>query len=345
MKILYHIFRFEPWWEAAAKEVSLLSTRHDGGVHEIDHLAEKKYRLVAPVAWALRRRHSTEPSRDEHEYDLHHFFLPDTATPKYFRELKKPKLVTITGGIASDENGGPARENVEQLHKLARQVKHLVVADGELAGFLRRDGIDNVSAIRPGIALTPAPLPPPPDGRFRLCFASSPFAHFQMESRGVISLLKAAASDGELELTLMWRGRLNRKIKDEVEKHGIADRVEIISGVVDIMDILMRCHAVVAPFQTPEHNMPFPRSCVEALSAGRPVLVTDVTAIGKVVSEEGGGIAVTPTAEGLVGGVEKLRKGYAGDFPFSEHARAVCERFFSLDEYFSAYAALYESII
>ncbi|TET37703.1 MAG: glycosyltransferase family 1 protein [Planctomycetota bacterium] len=346
MKVLYHIFSYEPHWEAAAKEIALLAARTDGGIHEIDHLAEKKYRAIAPVAWALRRRHSQEPEQDEEMYDLHHFFLPDTQAPKYFGKLEKPRLVTITGGAPPEQPGKSSKTFIEPYLQLGNRAKHLVVAEPELASRLRRMGLERISAIRPGIGIAPAPLPVPPlDGPFRLCFASSPFALFQMETRGIIALLNACATDENLELVLVWRKRVKRKLLEEIRKRGIEDRVEVIDSIVDIYDILMRCHAVTAPFTTPEHNMPYPRSCLEGLSAGRPVIVSDRIALGKVIAEEGGGVTVPPTGEGIFSGVEQLRAEYEDRDAVAESAREIASRFFGLDEFLDTYARLYEECV
>jgi glycosyltransferase involved in cell wall biosynthesis len=346
MKVLYHIFSYEPHWEAAAKEIALLSARTDGGIHEIDHLAEKKYRAIAPVAWALRRRHSRKPEEDEAMYDLHHFFLPDTQVPKYFGKLEKPRLVTITGGAPSEQTGIQEKLSMDEYVKLGNRIKHLVVAEAELASRLRREGLEKVSAIRPGIDLAPTPLPTPPlDGPFRLCFASSPFARFQMEARGVPALLNACMTDENLELVLVWRKRLKRKLLEEIKKRDIEKRVEVIDSIVDIYDVLMNCHAVTAPFASPEHNMPYPRSCLEGLAAGRPIIVSDRIALGKVIEEEGGGVSVPPTGEGIYSGVEKLRADYEDREAVAKSARNVASRFFGLEEFLDTYTRLYKECV
>jgi glycosyltransferase involved in cell wall biosynthesis len=91
--------------------------------------------------------------------------------------------------------------------------------------------------------------------------------------------------------------------------------------------------------------MPYPRSCLEALAAGRPVLVSEKIALGRLIAKEGGGASVPPTPEGIVSGIDKLRDLYAAAESPAEKCRALAAKYFSLGVFFSAYDSLYKATI
>ncbi len=121
--------------------------------------------------------------------------------------------------------------------------------------------------------------------------------HMEPE-RGVHTLVEALgqlAGRGrtDVSLTLAWNGQGSpayaRAIDERIVALGMADRVHHV-GVVDDLAALYRAHDIVVVPAAADERMGFPLRLVEALSYGRPVIVTDVGEMPRVA--DGCGIVV-----------------------------------------------------
>jgi glycosyltransferase involved in cell wall biosynthesis len=114
--------------------------------------------------------------------------------------------------------------------------------------------------------------------------------------RGVHTLVEALAllrhrpTGGDYSLTLAWNGhgspQYRQRIEAEVTRLGLAGSVRWL-GVVNDLARLYRQHDVVVIPHTSKERMGFPLRLLEALSYGRPVVVSDTGEMPLVAAGSG----------------------------------------------------------
>ncbi len=80
-----------------------------------------------------------------------------------------------------------------------------------------------------------------------------------------------------------------REWSNRVRSLGLADRVEIIQEKADISGVLSRCHAAIVLSATAGEIKSYPNSLMEALAAGRPVLLSRSIPMSYYVEDNGCG--------------------------------------------------------
>ncbi|MFP4396170.1 MAG: glycosyltransferase, partial [Anaerolineales bacterium] len=266
MNILYHLTvppsaRAE--CDAVVQEVRALQA-HFGGA--IDHLypgrqpgARFPRRFWGMMRWPLLRW-------AERRAVIHHIYNPDPYPFAILRGLRCPVIYTISAGIQA-RDAANARE-------LAQRVQTLVVATERERERLRGWSIENARVVRPGIDLTRfSPAPPPAALPPTLLMGSAPWTREQFRTKGVDALLALAQRWPELHLVFLWRGILYEEMMRRVRATGLSDRVEVINERVDVSAVLARVHAAVILTTEEALIKAYPHSLLEALAAGRPVIV------------------------------------------------------------------------
>lgn len=272
--------------------------------------------------------------RNEASVDLHHVFNPHLFPFPYLRWLRRPIVYTITAGLRREE---PA--NLRE----ARRFAAIVVTNRRDQALLASWGFGDTRVIRPGIDTARFRVTPPPaSAEFRLLAASAPWTHEQFTSKGVDALLDVAEQTKDLRLVFLWRGLLFEEMLRRVASRGLHDRVQIINRQVDVAAELTRAHAAVVLADDPSLVKAFPHSLMEAVAAGRPVLLSRVLPMADYVGETGcGTIAEAVDADALLAALDALRRGYS---EFQSSASAVGQRDFGQERMVSAYQALYADV-
>jgi glycosyltransferase involved in cell wall biosynthesis len=144
------------------------------------------------------------------------------------------------------------------------------------------------------------------------------------------------------ELELVGDGPLEAPLRRQAASLGLAARVRFLGYQTDIAPALARAHVFVLASRSES----FPRSVLEAMRAGLPVVASDVGGIGEAVTHDGIGLLVAPrdpamlahSLGGLISAATlRARMGAA--------ARATYEARFRLDTMVEATAAIYARVL
>ena len=303
MSILYHLTiprPAHPALDAVVQEAMALQAQFGGAVVYLNptrrpgsRYPERLYGLHRLPY--LRRQEAT--IRLHHVYNPHLFYFP------YLRWLRRPIIYSVTAGLRPQR---PA--NLERLGRLAA----IVVSNERDLTTVRGWGLENAHVIQPGIDTSrSSPTPPPPGPGFRLLAGSAPWSAAQFHSKGIEALLAAAEARTDLRLVCLWRGILFEEMQARVARSGLGERVEVINRRVDVNAVLARVHAAVVLAQEATLVKAFPHSLLEALAAGRPVLVSRALPMADYVERTGcGQVVETVSPEGVLEALERLAMNY-----------------------------------
>ena len=201
-----------------------------------------------------------------------------------------------------------------------------------------------VKVIYPGVDLSVFnDSVPPPKGRFRILFASSPFSLNYMEPRGVRLLLESAKVKTDVEFVLLWRKRgdtLNR-LQQWISEFSLTNVRVVYEDIEQINRMFVDSHATVVPYASEKNTKSCPNSAVESLATGRPVLVSDKVGIADIVQSEKSGVVFQPYVESLVAAITTIQQEYA---TFQKHARTCANRNFDKKVFLKSYERLYSAV-
>lgn len=267
--------------------------------------------------------------RYDREVDVFHIFYPYMVNFRVLRYLSKPIIYTIATGMDAKRSGPPCT---------------LVVSSPHEAEILRSRGFRSVHVVRPGIdhSQIQAVLPSKPDPEFVLLAGSAPWNRRQFETKGFDLLLKVLTRLPQIRLICLWRGKLYREWSDRVQSCGLADRVEIIREKADISGVLSRCHAAIVLSETAGEIKSYPNSLMEALAAGRPVLVSRSIPMSYYVEDSGCGKVIEDLClDELINAISEIMDDY------SNFARAALQagRDLSATKMIDDYRQLYQSVM
>ncbi|MBN1640741.1 MAG: glycosyltransferase [Anaerolineae bacterium] len=337
MKVLYHLTILppvRPGCEAVSQQVAVLEQQHPG---ETVYLNPNRRSPIRAPRLAFGFHVLRQIRRTEAGVDLHHVFNPDPFPFPYLQFLRRPVVYSLTGGVRAGTRIPP---------RLAR-LGALTVADERSLRVLRHQGLGNVHLVRTGIdtaRFTHTPLPL--RAHVRLLAGSAPWTRTQFRSKGVDALLGAARLLPQLHLAFLWRGVLYGEMARRVQRAELGDRVRVHDAQVDVNGVLATVHAGVALAADPALLHPYPHSLIEALAAGKPVLVSREIPMADYVVQHGCGVVVDRlTAEAVAAAVERLVRDYAD---LERAARAVGARGFGEAQFLAscerAYRAALESV-
>lgn len=236
-------------------------------------------------------------------------------------------------------------ENILSMDHYKRVQKLVVECNRDREKLLANGFLsEQIEVIYPGtdLSLFNAMIPPP-DGRFKVLFASSPFSIEYMEPRGVRLLLEAAKIMIDVNFTLLWRkrgatlGLLNQWVKEmELENVTIIDE-----DIKQMNRMYSGNHVTIVPFTSVHNTKSCPNSAVESLATGRPVLVSDRVGIADLVQNETCGVVFPPDSASLVAAIEEIRLNYDC---YRQNARASAEKYFNENAFIESYERLYEGV-
>jgi glycosyltransferase involved in cell wall biosynthesis len=315
--------------EAIAQEITLLQQHFGGEVVHVNPNTGLRRALIPRLGFGWH----TLPRlyRLAQKADLFHFFNPDPFPYPFLLMLPKPVVYTITAGVG-------ARPNLAYLRRIAM----VTVPDERSLAQLQAWGLRNVTQQRPGIDthhFTHHPLPLTPDQPLRLLVASAPWTLAQFASKGFDALLAATQAMPAVHLTLLWRGLLVDEIRQRVASLGIGERVTVVDQTVDVNSVLAQVHAAAIFARAPGIIKSYPHSLLDALAAGKPVLLSRTIPMADYVNKEGCGVVVdTVTPEAIMAALTKLRAGYDA---YAGAARIVGQRDFTEGAALEAASAIY----
>jgi glycosyltransferase involved in cell wall biosynthesis len=162
------------------------------------------------------------------------------------------------------------------------------------------------------------------------------------KDHGTLLAALSTLRDDKWELELVGDGPREDAIRRLAAELGIARRVRFAGYRTDPAETLARAHVFVLS----SRSEGFPRSILEGMRAGLPVVATDVGGVGEAVLDGGTGRLVPPASQTvlaeilktlIVSGPERERLGTAG--------RLRYEAKFTFERMLSSTAALYATIV
>ncbi len=333
VRVCYHLtIPPSPWaaCDALVQEVELLRAHFPGPLNHLYPTTRPGTRIPR-LLWGLR--HWPRLRRLERSITVHHIYNPDPYPFAILSLLRKPVIYTVSAGVR------PADRRHAQ--RLAAIVRTLVVTTAAEREQLRRWGINNVAVVRPGIDLTRfSSSPPPPGLPPTLLMGSAPWTRDQFRTKGVDALLELARHWPELHLIFLWRGLLYREMQQRVHAAELGERVSVLNTQVEVGSVLSRAHAAVILATEKSLIKSYPHSLLEALAAGRPVIVWAQVPIAQDIRDAAAGITVTSLqASALKAAFQTILADYES---YARRARLLSETF-SQDGFLEQYAHLYHA--
>ena len=308
-RVLYWVFNYMPRWEAVSKEIASLRRGLEGEIDESlvsintkdsgFNLSGREKRIPLPHGLPLYPLVMPYASR----FDINHLF--SSAGER----LLTPVLSRSNGVLTIARDTTTLRGFEHNLASLTR-LRAIVVQGERDREILRQIGIQDeaVRLIRPGIAVEPYREA---YGPFTILFASSPLNAADFLSRGIYLITAVAALLPAVRFLLIWRTRHLAKLERIVAAAGPGN-ITIISGVVDDMaGVYQGIHATVLPGLEHRSFIPCPRSGLESLAHGKPLLLSHLVSIASEVTRAGAGVAFEPTIAGLKAAILQLQGEYS----------------------------------
>ncbi len=339
VRVLYWIFNYMPKWEAVSKEIASL---RDGLAGEIDgslvsinnkegglDLRGKDKRIPLPYGLPLLPLIQPYASR----FDVNHLFASAGE------RLITPIIARHNGVLTIAKDTATLRGYERNLESLKR-LRAIVVEGERDRDVLRQLGVgeQTIWLIRPGI---PVMGYRPAEGPFTILFASSPLNAADFLSRGIYLITAVAALLPAVRFHLIWRKHHLAKLERIVAQAGVTN-VVIQSGVVADMDsVYDSVHAAVLPGLEHRSFIPCPRSGLEALAHGKPLLLSNLISIAPSVSQSAAGVVFEPTIAGLKSAILQLQADYPA---YQAKTQAYITEHFSPSTHLKLYRQLYQDV-
>jgi glycosyltransferase involved in cell wall biosynthesis len=270
--VRYWIFNYEPQWEAVSKEIDslVLGLGEDAATSVVSlNMRDRRLgwrgplkRIPLPLGLPLiplLRSQAAAPG-------LNHLFA--SASERWLSPI-----LAKNRGILTVAKGSPNLARIERSAKTLRSFRAIVVQSEWDRDLMRQVGVPEGALwlIRPGIPLAEYREA---RGPFTVLFASSPFAADDFLTRGIQLMVRVAARLPDVRFVLAWRGRHLDKLRGLLHEAGTAN-VEVRDGVIaDMGAVYDEVHAAALPALEHRSFIPAPRSGLEALAHGKPLLVS-----------------------------------------------------------------------
>ncbi len=282
MKMVYHITLTPPripGTDAVYQEVELLNKTF--GTEIIRWYPFSTYTPFFP-AFLFGLHNLADIWKKEQDCDIHHIFHSIWYPFPLLFILRKPIVFTVAGGLTYSPQYAPMKKI------------HLVLASEHEQQQAEKKGWKNTSVAYPGIdtrALCSVP-PPLKNGEFVLLAGSAPWEKTKFTQKGFDLMLKLVKNNPNIRLVTLWRGILYEEWKAMIEEYGVADRVDVYNSWVDIAAIMPKVHAAIVLADQGGIVKAWPHSLLEALTAGRPVIISRTIPMASFVQEQGNGVII-----------------------------------------------------
>jgi glycosyltransferase involved in cell wall biosynthesis len=337
-KVLYWIFNYMPQWEAVSKEVASLRQglqgTVDGSLVALNskegglQLRGQEKRIPLPYGLPLFPLLGPYASR----FDVNHLFASGgerLLTPIISRHNGVLTIAKDTGLRDFDRN----RESLIRLRAIVVQGER----DREV---LLQLGVrkEAIYLIRPGIAASPYNKA---EGPFTILFASSPLTASDFLSRGIYLMIQVARLLPEVQFLLIWRKRHLTKLKQVVAAASLRN-IMISSGLIgDMAAVYDQVHASVLPGLEHRSFIPCPRSGLESLAHGKPLLVSNLVSIASTVADARAGVVFDPSAASLKAAILQLQQDYPA---YQANTQRYIQDRFSPATHLELYRRLYQRL-
>jgi glycosyltransferase involved in cell wall biosynthesis len=218
------------------------------------------------------------------------------------------------------------------FRKLCHKFRCVIASDEEVQKhFTEKAGMSGkLMIVRPGVDLKKFRVTPCPDNSvFTLIMASTPLRSRDVDFRhkGIFILLKSLKNLGKrvnLKLILLWRNNAIDKISSLVKEMGI-ENVELVNGCVDVYEYFAHSDATILPTLSGVNTPHYPSSIMESIAVGRPVIVSNILPISKIIEKERCGIVVSPDVQQLSSAIETLVRNY---YTYQSNCEKVARQYF-----------------
>lgn len=330
----------EPGIEAISKEVADLADHFEGRILAVNpHLslrAERRARVLGfHPRWDPLLRLLIPVL--ERRGDINHVYAE--VSPWLFHKTLRRRPIVLT--IASEKG--------EVVPGFLERCSTIVVQTQAMARSLAKRGVEparvrliypgiDLDAFRPREDLSPAMRP-------RVLLATFPRTAEEMDERGVSFLLETAAQCPHIDFSLLsrpWRsgGTAAERTRQLIDERGLTNVTLIEGAQQDMRALYLRHDFTVIPFTTPEGGKECPRSLVETMACGVPVLISEAAPFSVFVRERQCGAVFPLTAQGFAAAVEAAMSDYSR---ISGNAVRESRASFDMRSMLKAYADIYET--
>ena len=166
---------------------------------------------------------------------------------------------------------------------------------------------------------------------FKLLFASAPIKQGMFPEmfvwKGINLLLDVAEelSNHKIEFYVLWRGVNTSEILDMIKQRKLKN-VKIIDKNVKILNYYKKCHATIFTPTNLMYTPDFPSSLMESLSAGRPVIVSNILNITNIIKESNSGVVCKPTIKSVKEAILKMIDSYE---KYQENTKNITKKHFN----------------
>lgn len=233
---------------------------------------------------------------------------------------------------------GPAHAAAHYQH-----VSLFAAETDALAGALIDAGVPpaRVRTVFPGIDLQEFSPAPPPEGRFRLLFASAPAHVEEFDARGIPLLASVARACPDIDVVLLWRnwGRSSAAAAALAPLHA-PNLILEQRGDRSLADVFRSAHAVAFLVRA-GFGKSCPNSVVEGLACGRPALVSEHCGLAERIDGAGAGVVVARDLDDAVRGVRAVQQRWTA---MSAAARGLAEALFDVRRFVATYLEIYNTV-
>ncbi|HUO81928.1 MAG TPA: glycosyltransferase family 4 protein [Gammaproteobacteria bacterium] len=287
-------------------------------------------------------------------FDIVHYFfsLPTGVLSAYSHGVRGlPYIVSLRGSDVPDYDASSAK--LRLLHRSSRGVTHWiwrraarVVAVSDSLRELAQASLPGVEVdvIHNGVDAFAAPESAPadrPPGKLRLICVSR-----LIPRKGIADLLRAMQKLAhlEVELKIAGSGPIGQELATLVAELGVQDRVEFL-GYQSASEV-RRLNASADIFVLPTHSDAFANAILEAMSAGLPVIATDVGGAREAIEHGINGLLVQPhDPDGIGAAIARLANDPDLRQRMSTSNIAKIERQFTWPAVARQYCAVYKGAV
>jgi glycosyltransferase involved in cell wall biosynthesis len=337
--VRYWVFNYMPEWEAVSKEIATLL---DGLGDPLEtslislNTADRRLQLSGRVRrvplpygfpfYPFVRRHAATA-------DINHLFA--SAGERWLSPL-----LTRRGSVLTVAKGSGSLAVIARNAERLKAYRAVVVQSDRDRDLMRQVGVAETALhlIRPGVPLSPYRAA---TGRFTILFASSPLSAEDFLSRGIHLIVRVASRLPDVRFILVWRRRHVEMLRRMIAEAAVGN-IEVEDGVIPDMGAMYdRVHAAILPALEHRSFVPAPRSGLEALAHGKPLLVSTQVSIAPALQASHAGVVFEPSVEGLESAVRQLQRSYDALQP---NAQRYLKENFSPSIHLELHRRLYQSL-
>jgi glycosyltransferase involved in cell wall biosynthesis len=338
-RVLYWVFNYMPRWEAVSKEIASV---RDGLEGEIDSslvsLNSKEGGLTLrgrdkriPLPYGLPLLPLVQPYAAG--FDINHLFASAGE------RLVTPIIARHNGVLTIAKDTATLR-GYERNSEALKRLRAIVVEGERDRDVLLQIGIpeQRLWLIRPGV---PVVTYREAGGPFTILFASSPLNAADFLSRGIYLIIAVAALLPTVRFLLIWRKHHLPKLQRIIAQAGVTNVVVQSGLIADMAAVYDGVHAAVLPGLEHRSFIPCPRSGLEALAHGKPLLLSNLISIAPSVARSHAGVVFDPTVTGLKSAILQLQAEYA---TYQANTQTYIAEHFSPATHLELHRRLYQSL-